>query len=272
MSASVAQALAQANALGVERLDAQWLLAARLGQSRSWLAAHGDAPLPPDVAETVEAELARLAAGEPVAYVLGTQSFHGLTLQVDARVLIPRPDTEALVDWALELLASRHGARVIDLGTGSGAIALAVKHACPTASVYATDLSRDALDVANANAHRLALDVTFVGGPWWAALTPGQRFDLALSNPPYIADGDLHLAALCHEPGIALTAGPDGLNALRAIVDAAPAHLTPGAWLLLEHGFEQADAVQTLLRDAGFQGIATRRDAAGRPRVTGAHR
>jgi len=269
--ASVAQALDHARALGIERLDAQLILARQLGQSRAWLVAHDDEPLAPGSALAVEAAYARRKAGEPLAYLLGAQEFHGLSLQIDARVLVPRPDTETIVDWALELLAGRDGARVVDLGTGSGAIALAVKHRCPAVHVYATDLSRDALDVARANARRLGLSVTFVGGSWWSALG-GQHFDLVLSNPPYIAEGDPHLPALRHEPASALTSGRDGLDALRAIVDGAPAHMNDGAWLLLEHGYNQADAVQAMLREAGFNGVAMRRDGGGRARVTGAHR
>ena len=271
MIATVAQALERARALGIERLDAQLILAGQLGQSRAWLIAHDEAPLSPERAQAVEAAYARRSAGEPLAYLLGAQEFHGLSLQVDARVLVPRPDTETIVDWALDLLASRDGARVVDLGTGSGAIALAVKRHCPAAHVYATDLSRDALDVARANAVRLGLGVTFVGGSWWSALG-GERFDLVLSNPPYVAEGDPHLPALRHEPVAALTSGRDGLDALRAIADGAPAHMNEGAWLLLEHGYDQADAVQAILREAGFAGVATRRDAGGRARVTGAHR
>lgn len=271
MTATVAQALAEAQALGLDRLDAHRLLAWQLGQTRAWLAAHADAALPPEVAARIAEACARRAAGTPLAYLVGEQEFHGLTLQVDPRVLIPRPDTEVIVDWALELLADRRAPRVVDLGTGSGAIALAVKQRCPHAEVHATDLSRDALDVARTNAARLALNVTFLGGPWWAAVG-GQRYDLALANPPYIAEGDPHLPALRHEPVSALTSGHDGLAALREIVDGAAAHLTEGAWLLLEHGYDQAGAVQSLLREAGYADIATRHDVGGQPRCTGGRR
>lgn len=271
MIATVAQALARAQALDIDRLDAQLILASLVQQSRAWLVAHDDAPLNPSTAAAVEAAYTRRAGGEPLAYLLGTQAFHGLTLQVDPRVLIPRPDTELIVDWALELLAGCGAASVVDLGTGSGAIALAVKHRQPDAHVVATDLSRDALDVASANADRLGLEVTFVGGSWWSALA-GRRFDLALANPPYIAEGDAHLPALRHEPASALTSGPEGLDALRTIVDGAAAHLNDRGWLLLEHGYDQADAVQALLRDAGFAGVATRRDVGGQRRCTGGHR
>jgi release factor glutamine methyltransferase len=157
---------------------------------------------------------------------------------------------------------------VVDLGTGSGAIALAVKHRHRAALVSAVDLSPEALSVATDNARRLGLPVAFHAGAWWRPLA-GRRFDLALSNPPYIAGGDPHLAALTHEPLLALTPGGDGLDALRAIVAGAPAHLAPGAWLLLEHGYDQADAVATLLRAAGFAAVQTRRDLGDQPRCTG---
>jgi len=268
---TVAQALAQARALGLDRLDAQLIVAARLAQSRSWVIAHDDAVLDVAQAAAIEAWFTRRSTGEPLAYLVGEKEFHGLLLQVDANVLVPRPDTEVLVDWALELLASRASARVVDLGTGSGTIALAVKHACPAATVLATDASPAALAVARANARRLALDLTFAQGSWWSA-TAGASFDLVLSNPPYIAGGDPHLAALKHEPTLALTPGGDGLDALRDIVRGASAHMTPGAWLLLEHGYDQADAVQRLLHEHGFVDITTRRDLGGQPRCTGAHR
>ena len=271
MFATVAQALTHARALGVDRLDAQLIVAHQLGQSRSWVIAHDDAALGPLQGDALQAAFERRAAGEPLAYVLGEKEFHGLLLKVDASVLVPRPDTEVLVDWALELLADKVAPRVVDLGTGSGAIALAVKHGCPTAGVLATDISQAALDIARANAQRLALDTAFAQGAWWAAL-PGQRFDLILSNPPYIAGGDPHLPALRHEPALALTPGGDGLGALREIIEGAASHMAPGAWLLLEHGCNQAEAVQAALRSQGFEGIATRRDLGGQPRCTGAHR
>jgi release factor glutamine methyltransferase len=266
----VAQALLKARALGVDRLDTLMLLADTLACSRTWLLAHDDAILSTEQVAHLGARLARRAAGEPLAYLLGEKEFHGLMLRVDANVLVPRPDTEVLVDWALELLRGAPDQHVADLGTGSGAIALAVKHAQPTATVVATDLSAAALGVARANAKRLALDVEFIEGSWWQAV-PRRRFHLVLSNPPYIAAGDEHLAALNHEPTLALTPGGDGLDALRCIVAGAAAHLEPGGWLLLEHGFDQADALQSLLRGHGFADIQTRRDLAGQPRCSGAH-
>ena len=270
-SLSVAQALRDAHALGVDRLDTLMLLADILAHSRTWLLAHDDAELSTEQASHLRARLARRASGEPLAYLLGEKEFHGLMLKVDSNVLVPRPDTEVLVDWALALLAGMERPIVADLGTGSGAIALAVKHARPLATVAATDVSAAALGVARANAQRLALDIEFIEGSWWRAL-PQRRFQLVLSNPPYIAGGDVHLAALTHEPALALTPGGDGLGALRSIVAGAAAHLEPGGWLLLEHGFGQADVVQALLREHGFGSVQTRRDIAGLPRCSGGHR
>ncbi len=268
---SVREALATARASGVDGLDAQLLLASCLDRPRSWLIAHDDTLLTPLQAERYRAWLARRAAGEPLAYLFGEKEFHGLRLQVDPRVLVPRPDTETLVEWALELLALRADSapRVIDLGTGSGAIALALKQAAPHADVTALDASEDALAVARANADRLALDLRLRCGNWWSAV-PGEHFDIAVSNPPYIALGDPHLAALSHEPALALASGADGLDALRRIIELAPAHLRSGGWLLLEHGHDQGEAVHTLLRQRGFAQLEARHDLAGHWRCTGA--
>jgi release factor glutamine methyltransferase len=265
-------AIARARGAGLDRLDAQLLLGAVLGRERSWLIAHGDDALAPEQAAHFEALAARRAAGEPVAYLLGHKDFHGLTMQVSPAVLVPRPDTETLVDWALELLGSElAGAgqpQVLDLGTGSGAIALAIKHRCPRAELTAVDTSPDALAVAEANARALDLPVALLRGHWWTPV-PGRRFNLVVSNPPYIAGNDHHLGALQHEPILALTPGGDGLDSLREIIAGASAHLHDGCWLLLEHGHDQAAAVQALLGAAGFQDAATRRDLGGNNRCTG---
>jgi release factor glutamine methyltransferase len=261
--------LALARRLGVERLDAHLLLCHVLQRPRSWLLAHDDLELAGAQRESAEALLQRRAQGEPLAYLTGEKEFHGLMLHVTPAVLIPRPDTETLVDWALELLAERaQPVRVLDMGTGSGAIALAVKRAQPGANVTALDASRAALAIAEANASRHGLDVRWRLGDWWDAVA-AERFDLVLGNPPYIAEADPHLAALKHEPGLALTSGEDGLCALRTIVAGAPPHLTTGGWLLLEHGFDQNEAVQALLRAQGFSAVQTRCDLAGIPRCTG---
>ncbi|HKX43355.1 MAG TPA: peptide chain release factor N(5)-glutamine methyltransferase [Burkholderiaceae bacterium] len=276
---TLADALREARAANVERLDAQLLLARLLGRPRSWLLAHDDAMLNAEQTAAWRDLLARRAAGEPLAYLLGEKEFHGLMLQVDSRVLVPRPETEHLVDWALELLAGplrdRMSPRVVDLGTGSGAIAIAVKHAWPTADVTATDASEAALTVAGDNAQRLGLAIRCAAGSWWDAVPHAANdagFDLGLSNPPYIAGRDSHLLALRHEPAAALTPGGDGLDALRAIVAGAPQRLARGGWLLVEHGFDQGDAVRTLLRTHGFAAIETRSDLAGHPRCSAGQR
>ncbi len=273
--ATVAGLLALAQALGVERVDAQQLLTHQLHCSRAWLLAHDTDPLPSDRAASLVQALQRCAAGEPLAYVLGEQAFHGLLLQVSPAVLIPRADTETLVDWALELLLTgplqtEPAPEVGDLGTGSGAIALAVKQACPRARLRASDSSADALAVAQTNAARLGLEVDFLTGDWWQPwATPPLH--LALSNPPYIAAGDAHLAGLTHEPAQALVPpGGDGLSALRQIVSGADHHLAPGGWLLLEHGHDQAAAVAALLRAWGYAQVQHRLDRGGRQRCTGA--
>ena len=267
--------LAAARAQGLDRLDAQLLLGHVLGRDRGWLLAHDDEALSATQLGAFEALVSRRQAGEPVAYLLGEKAFHELSLRVDARVLVPRADTEVLVEWALALLrtdlAALERPAVVDLGTGSGAIALAVAHAAPSVIVTATDASVDALAVARANGDRLGLAVEWLSGHWWAPLA-GRSFDLALSNPPYIPDGDVHLAALAAEPRGALTPGPSGLEALREIVDGAAARLRPGGWLLLEHGFDQQDAVRQLLSAAGFEAVETRLDLAGLPRCTGGRR
>lgn len=269
---TVDAALAGARAAGLDRLDAQLLLAAVLGRDRSWLLAHGDDALAPGPAAQFDTLVARRSAGEPVAYLLGRQEFHGLTLQVSPAVLVPRPDTETLVDWALELLGTELAAagrpQVLDLGTGSGAIALALKHRCPRADLTAIDTSLDALAVAESNARALGLSIALLPGHWWTPVA-GRRFELVVSNPPYIAGDDHHLDALRHEPLQALTPGGDGLDSLREIVAGASAHLHDGCWLLLEHGHDQAGAVQALLAAAGLQDVSTRRDLGGNDRCTG---
>ncbi|MDO9236439.1 MAG: peptide chain release factor N(5)-glutamine methyltransferase [Aquabacterium sp.] len=264
---TIAQALQHARAQGVDRLDAQMLLSTVLQQGHSWLLGHDQDRLAAKEQAHYLTWLQRRAQGEPVAYIVGDKEFFGLTLAVSPDVLIPRPDTETLVEWAIELLTPA-SKQVLDLGTGSGAIALAIQHQCPQVKVTAVDASAPALATAQANAHRHHLDVRFVLGDW---LTPvaGQRFDLIVSNPPYIAEHDPHLAALRHEPRQALTSGADGLDDIRHIVMQAPAHLQTGGWLLLEHGYDQAVAVTQLLASQGFSHVSTRFDLGGQPRCTG---
>lgn len=273
--ATVAAALATARALGVTRLDAQLLLAHHLGRPRGWVLAHDADALPAAAAGAVLADLQRRADGVPLAYLTGRREFHGLTLHVGPDVLDPRADTETLVDWALELLGGELSAvaapQVVDLGTGSGAIALAVKHACPRACVRALDVSTAALAVARGNGERLQLPVAWLLGDWWSALPP-PPVHLALSNPPYIAADDPHLPALRHEPRLALTPGGDGLAAIDALVAGAGGHLLAGGWLLLEHGHDQGPAVRQRLARAGLGCIDTRLDLAGRERCSGGRR
>lgn len=259
----VSEALTFARSLGVDRLDAQLLLAHLLRQDRGWLICHDDAPVDEAL---LRALFVRRAAGEPLAYLVGEKEFHGLQLRVTPDTLVPRPDTEVLVDWAIELLTPNSS--VVDLGTGSGAIALAIKHDQPGAQVHAVDLSPAALAVAEDNARRLGLEVNFHQGSWLAPLA-GRKFNVIVSNPPYIAGGDPHLPALRYEPVSALTPGGDGLSDLRTIIDTAPQHLVSGGWLLLEHGYDQAEAVAAALRARGFMEPSLRRDLGGNPRATG---
>ena len=286
---TVVACLRQAQALGLARVDAQILLLHSLQRplhDRAWLLAHDSDALSPEQEAAWQDALQRRLQGEPVAYITGRKDFFGLTLAVDARVLDPRPDTETLVEWALTCLPefkpesrsestpapSKGSLRILDLGTGSGAVALALQHARPDATVWAVDASEDALAVARANAARLQLGVQFIASDWLNAVDVQHtgRFDLIVSNPPYVADGDPHLAALTHEPLQALTSGPDGLDDIRQIITQAPACLTPGGWLLLEHGWDQAAPVQALLREAGFEQVQSRRDLGGIERCTGA--
>lgn len=253
------------------RADAEILLAALLDSERAALRLRHDDAIEASTVLSYASWIERRKLGEPVAYIVGRQGFWTLDLVVDTAVLIPRPDTETLVEWALSLLPVGSSARVLDLGTGSGAIALAVASERPAASVLATDLSEAALDVARENARRNGVsNLSFACGAWLAALpAEAAPFDLILSNPPYIADGDAHLAALRYEPRLALTSGIDGLDAIREIVRETPAHLKSCGWLLLEHGHDQGAAVRALLTEAGFENVETRRDFGGNDRVTG---
>ncbi|MEQ1535188.1 MAG: peptide chain release factor N(5)-glutamine methyltransferase, partial [Burkholderiaceae bacterium] len=223
----------------VERLDAQLLMLHALGRSqadRAWLITHDNEMLSEPTALAFRALCERRLAGEPLAYIVGSKPFFGLDLQVDKRVLVPRPDTETLVEWALTFDAAHS---ILDMGTGSGAIALALKSVRPDWQVTALDASADALAVAQNNAKHLNLNVNFLQSSWFDALkngTSNTKFDVIVSNPPYIVEGDWHMAALAHEPKQALTSGADGLDDIRKIIQQAPDFLTSGGWLLLEHG------------------------------------
>ncbi len=261
--------LQHARALGLDRWEAQRLLEHLSGRSRTWWVMHGDEPLAEALIDAFLHACQRRSAGEPLAYVVGEQEFHGLTLQVTPAVLVPRPDTETLVDWALTCLpALGPRPRIVDLGTGSGAIALALRHRWPSAEVVAVDISAEALAVAQGNGARLGLPVDWRLSHWWDALA-GERFDLIISNPPYIAEDDPHLPSLRHEPLGALTPGGDGLDAYRHILAGVGEHLAPDGWVLFEHGWDQAPAVQTLLTQAGLRNVQSRADLAGHLRCSG---
>ena len=260
------------------RAEARRLLASLTGQPLTWFMAHGDDPADPDTTACFQALAERRRAGEPLAYLLGQQEFYGRPFAVSPAVLIPRADTETLVETALEqLLLLRQQRRAVplsllELGTGSGIIAITLALEAPDTEVHAVERSPDALAVAQQNAKALRADnIHWHAGSWWQALASRRRFDLIVSNPPYIAANDHHLQQgdLRFEPPQALAAGPDGLDDLRIIIGGAPAHLNPGGWLLLEHGYDQEAPVQALLRDAGFADVFTRRDLAGQPRVSG---
>jgi release factor glutamine methyltransferase len=267
----VRQALAAASLRLGERAEAELLLLHLLQQPRSWLFAHADDALDMDVQTSYRELLARREAGEPVAYIVGHRGFWTLDLEVTPATLIPRPETELLVELALQRLPPDFSGRVADLGTGSGAIALAIARERPRARVVATDASAAALAVAQRNAQRHALgNVAFVHGDWLAPLA-GQRFDLIASNPPYIEAADPHLARgdLRFEPASALASGRDGLDDIRRIVDGAHRHLAPGGWLLFEHGWNQGEAARALLQAAGYAEVFTAQDLGQRDRVSG---
>ncbi|MEY3488768.1 MAG: hypothetical protein RL655_336 [Pseudomonadota bacterium] len=269
------QALQQAvtGASGLERLDAGMLLLFALGRDpheRAWLLAHGTDELPAPVLQHFQSLCEQRRDAMPLAYLLGRTEFYGLPLSITPQVLDPRDDTETLVDWALSLMPVQAALEVVDLGTGSGAIALALQHERPAAQIWAVDQSPEALAVARRNAASLQLtSVRWLEGHWLSTMPADQRFDLIVSNPPYLAAHDPHLPGLRHEPRQALVSGEDGLDDIRTLIHQAPGHLKPGGWLLLEHGHDQSQAVQALLRQAGFDQVQSRPDLAGISRCTG---
>ena len=255
----------------LDPVDQRILVCHALGLSRTALITQSERVLDAAEAARVSALLQRRHDGEPVAYIIGHREFFGLDFETTPAVLIPRPDTELLVELALARLAPR--GKALDMGTGSGAIAVAVAHSRPDAAVTALDVSEAALAVAARNALRNSATVRFLHSDWYSAVE-GERFDLIVSNPPYIADGDRHLAEgdLRFEPSGALTDFADGLSALRTIVAGAPARLAPGCWLLMEHGYDQAAAVRGLLSAAGYTDVQSWQDLAGIERVSGGRR
>ncbi len=266
---TISAALAATQNLGVERLDAQLLLLHALGKQasdRAWLLAHDEDMLQDNVADAFRALSLRRAAGEPLAYIVGYKEFFGLRFAVDARVLVPRPDTETLVQWALDVLNPVTKPEILDMGTGSGAVAIAIAHKLK-ASVTATDVSETALVVASQNASQLSAAVQFIHSNWFEKVS--GHYHAIVSNPPYIESSDPHLTALTHEPLSALAAGSDGLSDIRQIIRNAPGHLHPSGWLLLEHGYDQAERVRALLAERGFTQVQSRMDLAGIARCSG---
>jgi release factor glutamine methyltransferase len=248
--------------------EARMLLGHCLRVGRPWIIAHGRDPVPELQAQAVEALFAKRREGEPVAYLTGEREFRSLSLQVTPAVLIPRPETELVVEQALALIAAREAPKVLDLGTGSGAIAVAIAHARPDSRVWASDVSAHALEVASRNALRHGVAVRLVQGDWFVSLGD-ERFDLIASNPPYVADADPHLAQrdVRFEPQAALLGGPDGMDCIRTIAAGARTHLAPGGCLVLEHGYDQGPACVRLLLELGYTAVVDTRDLSGLPRV-----
>jgi release factor glutamine methyltransferase len=269
---TVAEALnAAATAIGAA--DARVLLSHLLACTPAFLVAHPGHELSDDDARCYAGLVTRRVAGEPVAYITGEREFYSLSFAVTPAVLIPRPETELLVDVVLERIVPHSDCRVLDLGTGSGAVALSVARQRPRVHVVAIDASEAALQIARTNARRLAVaNVEFRHGDWYRGLGD-HKFDAIIANPPYVAERDPHLMQgdLRFEPRAALTAGDDGLSCIRHIIAGAAAHLSPGGWLAFEHGYDQAAACRALLDEAGFRDIVARRDLAGIERVTAGH-
>jgi release factor glutamine methyltransferase len=256
------------------RLEVRMLLEAVLNKPRTWLIAHDDEMLTEQQAQVFFIMVARRTAGVPMAYLLGTREFMGLTFCVSPHVLIPRPDTETVVNKAIEVIREHVLTKVLDLGTGSGAIAISIAKACPDIQVDATDSSAEALGVAQLNAACLGVQVNWFQGDWYQALgDQAKRYDLIVSNPPYIHCDDVHLTQgdLRFEPPHALTDGADGLSALKIIIQQAPNWLKLKGQLWVEHGYDQADEVLQMFTQAGFKGVKTLYDLGEKPRATGGY-
>ena len=267
---SIAAALAQARQT-IPISEARLLLRHLLGCTAAWLEAHRDDALEAPAAAAFEALVARRTAGEPIAYLTGRREFYGRDFAVTPAVLIPRPETELLIDLGKAAVSGSAKPRILDLGCGSGCVAITLALELPGAEVTALDVSAAALDIARSNAGRLRAPIHLMQSNWFAALGAEERFDLIVANPPYVAEGDPHLneGDLRFEPALALACGPDGLDAIRHIVAAAPTHLRAGGHLFFEHGYDQAEAVAALLRHAGFSAIDQHRDLASIVRVSG---
>jgi release factor glutamine methyltransferase len=267
MRVTIGDALRRA---GIDAREARLLLVHATGVPESRIVAHPEQPLEASACARFDAWVARRRRGEPIAYLTGRREFYGLSLAVTPAVLIPRHESELVVERVLAVMPRGRPARVLDLGTGCGALALAIKHARPAARVAAVDSSDAALALARSNGAALGLEVDWRLGSWFSALA-GERFEVIASNPPYVAHGDPHLERddARFEPRAALDGGIDGLDSIRVLVAQAPEHLEPGGWLMLEHGFDQGAAVRALLAAAGLTRIATWRDLAGHERVSG---
>jgi release factor glutamine methyltransferase len=257
----------------IPRSERRLLLGHVLQKTHAFMAAHPEVELAATQQTHFEALVKRREAGEPIAYLLGEKEFYGRMFSVSPAVLIPRPETEILVDWVREKFSAQSAIGILDLGSGSGALAITLAAEYPQAKVAAVDISPEALDVARSNAQRLLNvhdQVKFLQGSWFAPLVPSQ-FDLIVSNPPYVASHDPHLAQgdVRFEPQGALVGGQDGMQDLIQIIGGASAYLKPGGWLLVEHGYDQQEAVAQLFRGAGFQGVECRFDLAGLPRISG---
>lgn len=255
---------------GLPLLEARMIIGHVLDVSRAWMIAHDTDAISPENLRQIHEMISRRQRGEPMAYILGYKEFMGLEFKTTSSVLIPRPDTELLVETAIAHVQNKPGAKVLDMGTGSGAIAISIAHFCPQANVLASDNSVAALQVAQENARSLDVRLMFINSDWYGQIPPG-KFDLIVSNPPYIHQEDEHLVQgdLRFEPQQALTDFNNGLTAINKIITGAPGFLRDGAWLWLEHGWDQAAAVRALLQETGFCKVESRKDLSGIERISG---